>query len=167
MNIFSIVLQSVLALIGIGVLGFWILKRGIIPENILSFLSRLAIDIALPCVVFAGIFLNFDPKKMPDWWQLPLWWMAFQAVSLVLVLGTTPLSQKSTRSEFAISLFFQNGLFFPLIVINESVHPGEFCRFRGLHPPDVHALQPVFPNAIRKKCGVRNESFGQECHAKE
>jgi malate permease and related proteins len=118
MNIFAIVLQSVLALIGIGVLGFWILKRGIIPENILSFLTRLAIDIALPCVVFAGIVLNFDPKKTPDWWQLPVWWMVFQAVALALVLVTTPLSQKSTRSEFALSLFFQNGLFFPIIVIS-------------------------------------------------
>jgi predicted permease len=118
MNIFTIVFQSVLALIGIGVLGFWILKRGIIPENVISFLSRLAIDIALPCVVFAGIVLNFDPKKMPDWWQLPLWWMAFQSMSLALVFVTTRLSQKSTRAEFAISLFFQNGLFFPLIVIS-------------------------------------------------
>jgi malate permease and related proteins len=117
MNVFTIVFQSVLALIGIGVLGFWILKRGIIPENLISFLGRLAIDIALPCVVFAGIVLNFDPKKASDWWQLPLWWMAFQAVTLALIFGVAPLSRKSTRSEFAISLFFQNGLFFPLIVI--------------------------------------------------
>lgn len=73
MDIFAIVLQSVLALTGIGVLGFRILKRGIIPENIISFLSLLAIDIALPCAVFAGSVLNFDPRKAPDRWQLPLW----------------------------------------------------------------------------------------------
>jgi malate permease and related proteins len=118
MHIFTIVLQSVLSLIGIGVLGFWILKRGIIPENVISFLSRLAIDIALPCIVFAGIVLNFDPKKMPEWWQLPLWWLAFQSASFALVLATGFISQKSTRGEFALSLFFQNGLFFPLIVIS-------------------------------------------------
>jgi len=117
MNIFSIVLQSVLALIGIGVLGFWILRRGIIPENVIGFLSRLAIDIALPCVVFAGILLNFDPKKMPDWWQLPLWWAAFECIAFALVFASAFVSGKSTRSEFALSLFFQNGLFFPLIVI--------------------------------------------------
>ncbi len=117
MNLFLIVLQSVLALIGIGILGFWILRRGIIPETLLSFLSRLAIDIALPSVVFAGIILNFDPKKIPDWWQLPLWWAAFQCVALALVFATGFFSQKTTRSEFALSLFFQNGLFFPLIII--------------------------------------------------
>lgn len=117
MNIFNIVFQSVLALIGIGVLGFWILRRGIIPENVIGFLSRLAIDIALPCVVFSGIIVNFDPVKLPDWWQLPLWWLLFSVIALAITLLTTFLSQKTTRSEFAISLFFQNGLFFPIIII--------------------------------------------------
>jgi len=117
MSMFVVVLQSVLALIGIGVLGFWILKRGIIPDHVIVFLTRLAIDIALPCVVFAGIVLNFDPKKTPGWWQLPLWWAAFEAVAFGLTLLTMFFSQKSTRSEFALSLFFQNGFFFPFIVI--------------------------------------------------
>lgn len=139
MSIFAVVFQSVLALIGIGVLGFWILKRGIIPENVISFISRLAIDIALPCVVFAGIVLNFDPKKASNWWQLPLWWAAFQAVALTLVLGSRFLSQKSTRSEFALSLFFQNGLFFPLIVISglfgsDSSHGVLLFIFILFHP---------------------------------
>jgi predicted permease len=117
-NIFVVVLQSVLALIGIGILGFWILKRGIIPEHVIVFLSRLAIDIALPCVVFAGIMLNFEPKKMPDWWQLPLWWAAFECVAFLLVLVAKLISQRDTRGEFALSLFFQNGFFFPLIIIS-------------------------------------------------
>jgi len=117
MNVFVVVFQSVLALIGIGVLGFWILKRGIIPDHVIVFLSRLAIDIALPCVVFAGIVLNFDPRKTPDWRQLPLWWAAFEVVALALTLLSMFASRKSTRSEFALSLFFQNAFFFPFIVI--------------------------------------------------
>jgi malate permease and related proteins len=117
MKIFALIFQSVLTLISIGVLGFWILKRGIIPDTVITFLSRLAIDIALPCVVFAGILLNFEPQKMPDWWKLPLWWMLFQSIVLVLVMMFRLLSQKNTRNEFGMSLFFQNGLFFPLIVV--------------------------------------------------
>src|SRR3990172_9135911 len=109
MNLFNMVFQSVLSLIGIGVLGFWILKRGIIPENVIGILSRLAIDIALPSVVFAGILLNFDPRKVPDWWQLPLWWLAFTGAALAFTLITMFLSRKGTRGEFAMSLFFQNG----------------------------------------------------------
>jgi len=118
MEIFASIFQSVLALISIGVLGFWILKRGIIPDTVITFLTRLAVDIALPCVVFAGIFVNFDPGKMPDWWQLPLWWALFQTIVLGLVLVFRLLGRKDTRSEFSMSLFYQNGLFFPLIVVS-------------------------------------------------
>jgi malate permease and related proteins len=139
MAIFTIVLQSVLALIGIGVLGFWILRRGIIPEHVIVFLSRLAIDIALPSIVFAGILINFDPRKIPDWWQLPLWWIAFEAVAFALMFVTMFVAKKSTRSEFALSLFFQNGLFFPLIVISGLFGAGspyvvQLFIFILLHP---------------------------------
>jgi predicted permease len=118
MDIFVIVLQSVLVLLGIGVIGFWITRRGIVPENVLGFLSRLAIDIALPCMVFSSIVVNFSPEEFPDWWQLPLWWFVFAAVSLVLTIITSFISRKETRGEFALNLFFQNGLFMPLIIIS-------------------------------------------------
>lgn len=118
MDIFTIVLQSVLVLLGIGLVGFWITRRGILPENVLSLLSRLAIDIALPCMVFASIMANFSPAEFPDWWQLPLWWFVFAAASLVLTLIMMFISRKETRGEFALNLFFQNGLFMPLIIIS-------------------------------------------------
>jgi predicted permease len=118
MHIFIIVLQSVLVMLGIGVIGFWITRRGIIPENILGILSRLAIDIALPCMVFSSTFINFSPEKFPNWWQLPLWWFAFAAVSMVLTVITSFISKKETRGEFALNAFFQNGLFLPLIIIS-------------------------------------------------
>ncbi len=117
MEIFGIVFQSILTLLGIGVLGFWILRRGIIPENVIAVLSRLAIDIALPSVIFARIMLNFDPQVTPGWWKLPFWWLLFAALALALSLLFRYLVPKSFRSEFTVSLFFQNGLFFPIIII--------------------------------------------------
>lgn len=139
MNMFFVVLQSVLALIGIGVLGFWILKRGIIAEHVIVFLSRLAIDIALPCLVFAGIVVNFDPRSTPLWWRLPLWWGGFQILTIVLTLCTTFLARKNVRREFALSLFFQNALFFPFIVISglfgaSSPYAVQLFIFAMLHP---------------------------------
>jgi predicted permease len=117
-HIFVVVVQSVLVLLGIGVIGFWITRRNLIPENVLGFLSTLAIDIALPCTVFANILVNFDPKQYPNWWQLPLWWLVFTAILLVLTLLGRLASSKETRSEFGISLFYQNGIFFPLIILS-------------------------------------------------
>lgn len=118
MDIFIVVLQSVLVLLGIGVIGFLIARRGIIPENVLGFLSQLALDIALPCMVFANIITNFSPSEYPNWWQLPLWWLLFTAVALILTFITRYVSKRNTRAEFSISLFYQNGIFFPLIIIS-------------------------------------------------
>jgi predicted permease len=155
MHIFNVTLQSVAALLAIGVLGFWIIKRNIIPENILRFLAVLAIEIALPCIVFANIITQFSPSSFVRWWQYPLWWLMFSAASFLLTLITMLISAKASRREFAFTLFFQNGLFFPFIIITGifgptnpyiailfifiAVHPSLFFStdhlfFRGTHP---------------------------------
>ncbi|MFC1984091.1 AEC family transporter [Chloroflexota bacterium] len=118
MDTFIVVLESILILLGIGFIGFWITRRGIIPENVHVVLTRLAIDIALPCMVFSNIIVNFSPSEFPDWWQLPLWWLGFATTSIILTILTKFISRKETRPEFCINLFYQNGLFFPLIIIS-------------------------------------------------
>jgi len=118
MNVFLVVLESVLILLGIGVIGFYITRRHLVPENVLGFLSTLALDIALPSTVFANIVVNFTPEEQPNWWQLPLWWLAFTGIALVLTFIGRYASARENRSEFTISLFFQNGIFFPLIILS-------------------------------------------------
>ncbi len=139
MDIFLVVLEAVLILLGIGIIGFWIARRGIIPENVLGLLTRLAIDIALPCLVFSSILVNFSPAEYPGWWQLPIWWFLFAAISLILTLITMFVSNKATRGEFAINLFYQNGLFFPLIIISgifggDAPYLPQLYIFIMLHP---------------------------------
>jgi malate permease and related proteins len=117
MEIFLITFQAVAALLGIGVLGFWIIGKRHIPSNALGILTSIAIDVALPCLVLANILTQFSPQKFPDWWKMPLWWLGFSVIALALSLLASLISRKTTRGEFAMSLFFQNGIFFPLIII--------------------------------------------------
>jgi len=139
MDIFIIVLQSVLILLGIGVIGFWITRNGIIPESAHGVLTTLVIDIALPSLVFANILVNFSPADLPDWWQLPLWWAGFALVALSLTMLARLISGKETRPEFSINLFYQNGLFFPLVIISgifgvNSPYLPQLYIFIILHP---------------------------------
>lgn len=117
MNIFFTSFESVATLIGVGVLGFWIVRRGLFPGDVLKFLNPLAIDVALPSLVFYNIIMNFSPEATPGWWQLPIWWVFFTAILIALTHLTGILSKKSTRPEFKISLLYQNGIFLPLVVI--------------------------------------------------
>lgn len=149
MDIFIVILEAVLVLLGIGVIGFWITRRGVIPETAHGFIIRLAIDIALPCMIFASILIKFSPSEYPDWWQLPLWWLLFAVISLILTLSTMFVSKKDTRSEFAINLFYQNGLFFPLVVISGIFGPDapylpQLYIFTIIHPIMFHSTYNLF-----------------------
>ena len=117
MDLFITTFESVAVLLGIGLIGFLIIKKRIVPGNILGLLSPLALEIALPSLIFVNIIQNFSPSDSPDWWQLPLWWGFFTIVSAGLTFIFMFIAQKKTRREFAISLFYQNGIFFPLAVL--------------------------------------------------
>jgi len=127
MDLFITTFESVVVLLGIGLIGFWIIKRKIVPGNIIGLLSPLALDIALPCLIFVSLINNFKPQENPTWWQLPLWWGFFTLIALGLTFLFTLISKKETRREFAISLFYQNAIFFPLAIFtglfsDESVY---------------------------------------------
>jgi hypothetical protein len=107
----------VAVLLGMGILGFWIIRRRIVPGDILGLLSPLALDIALPSLIFVNILRNFSPAECPDWWQLPLWWVFFTAVAAGLTFVGMSLSERKTQREFGVSLFYQNAIFFPLAII--------------------------------------------------
>ena len=77
MNLFITTFESVIVLLGIGLIGFLIIKKRIVPGKILGLLSPLALEIALPSLIFVNIIQNFSPSEAPDWWQLPLWWGFF------------------------------------------------------------------------------------------
>jgi len=117
MNLFITTFESVIVLIGIGILGFFIIRKKIVPENALGILSPLALDIALPSLIFVSILTNFNPSESQDWWLLPLWWLVFTGIVAMLTFLFMFVSKKETRREFAISLFFQNGIFFPLAIL--------------------------------------------------
>ena len=117
MDLFISTFESVGALLGIGFLGFFVISRKILPDKALGFLSPLALDIALPSLVFVNILVHFQPAESPGWWTLPLWWLGFTLFLAALTGVFMFLAKKEVRREFAVSLFFQNALFFPLAII--------------------------------------------------
>ncbi len=117
MSIFISTFESVAVLLGIGIIGFWIIRKRILPGDILGLLSPLALDIALPCLIFVRIIKDFTPSETPDWWQLPLWCFFFMACAAILTLTSLLVAKKGTRREFAISLYYQNAIFFPLAIL--------------------------------------------------
>jgi hypothetical protein len=149
MNFFLTTLESVVLLLGIGILGFFLLQRKILPEKALQALSPLALLIALPALVFSNIITQFSPQQNPDWWQLPVWWLVFTGFAAGLTALCAFTSKKIIRREFALSLFYQNGIFFPLAILSgmfgsESSYLTSLFLFTIFYPAFFFNTYPFF-----------------------
>jgi predicted permease len=117
MIVFFATFKSVAILMGIGIIGFWILAKRIVPLDVLKVLTPLVIEVALPCMIFYNIITKFNLNEMPDWWTLPLWWAGMTCLFLTLALLGMVYIDRANRGEVGISLFYQNFTFFPLGMI--------------------------------------------------
>lgn len=149
MQIFLTTFTAVAMLLTIGVLGYWLLSRRVIAGPVLGSLSALAIDIALPCLTFAGILANFHPEKNTTWWTLLPWWAASTALFTLLAFICSMVSRAEYRREFRVSLLFQNGIFFPLAIISELYGSGsallvDLFLFTLLYPAFFFNAAPLF-----------------------
>ncbi|MFW6279889.1 MAG: AEC family transporter, partial [Planctomycetota bacterium] len=119
MSIFLQTFESVAMLLFIGVVGFWILSRRMVPATALQVLGRLALEVALPCLVFVTILRHFDPSRSAAWWSLPLWWVGFTVLAGGMTYLLTRIVALEHRPEFGLALFYQNATFFPLAVLTQ------------------------------------------------
>lgn len=117
MNIFISAFQAVAMLLFIGIIGAWMITRKMVKESFFSLLSPLALEIALPALVFTNIINNFNPAMKTNWWMLPLWWSSFTVIAFIVTLVGIFFAKRGNKREFGISHFYQNGIFFPLAII--------------------------------------------------
>jgi hypothetical protein len=147
--------ESVALLLGIGALGLWIIGRRILPQEALGVLSTLALDIALPSLVFVNILVNFKPSEFQGWWLLPLWWAGLTIFLGILTTLFSRLSRPGSRREFAASLFYQNALFFPLAILTgmfggDSPYVVDLFFFILLFPSMLFSTAHLFFGASRE-----------------
>ncbi|MFO7897983.1 MAG: AEC family transporter [Planctomycetota bacterium] len=119
MKLFLVAFEALAALFVIGLLGFWIIRRRVVPGRALRFLSPLAIEIALPCLVFVRILRGLRPAEQPGWWLWPLAFLAFMAWAGLLTAACARFVRAARRREFAFALFFQNITFLPLVILTQ------------------------------------------------
>ncbi len=119
MEIFISVFQAVAIMFGIGIIGFAVIHRRMVDANVFSLMIPLVVDIALPCLIFFNIITKFKPDSIFKLWQLPVAWILETIFFFILSLIFSKISSQTTRKEFTISLFYQNGIFFPIIIISQ------------------------------------------------
>lgn len=157
MTVLMATFQSIATLFCLGVIGFYIINKKMIPENILGTLSPLLLEIALPAMIFVKIATKFELSSSQRAIEMVVCWIAFTAFTAIFVKVFRLFSSRKNRSEFALCLFFQNAIFFPLIIINElygsnSDHIVNLFFFTILYAPlSFNFYKLFFKNSEKNK----------------
>ncbi len=132
-------MNSISLLLFIGLFGFVLVSRKFIPATLLAHLSSLVLEVALPSMVFVKLINGFDPDLFIKKLLFPFYWIIFTIVIFILTFIFSYISKVKSRQEFRISLFFQIGIFIPIIMITDMFgtnysHLVELFLFTMLYP---------------------------------
>jgi predicted permease len=101
-------------------LGAGLLKLKIIDQKAVDVLTRLVVQVFVPCLIFSKVVGEFRPgtAEYAGWYWMPL--VALVSISLVLLMsaGVSRLvCPPINRRPFTIMLGFQNAGYFPLVIL--------------------------------------------------
>ncbi len=110
---------SILELVILGAVGFFIVKRNIIREEGVRVLSDLVIGLFLPCLMFIEITKRFSFSVYPDWWIFPVYsaFVTFVGYALGSVFIKFDSSLRKNSGEFLGISTFQNSGYLPLPLV--------------------------------------------------
>lgn len=118
MDVFLSTFEAIATIFIIGFIGFAVMLRRLVPRDALSAISPLFLEVALPALGFIKIVNSFDISQKYKVILMPLLWCVFTVIIFLLAHLFKYLSRKQWRAEFAMTLFFQNAIFIPLIILH-------------------------------------------------
>lgn len=118
---------AVMQIFLIGALGFALVRRGMLDDKGLNAVSRLALDVALPAMIFDQLARNFSFSLYPAWWKFPL--LSFAITLAGLAVGAVLsffIKDVSRRLQFMSLTAFQNSGYLPL-ALAAALLPAHTC----------------------------------------
>lgn len=102
----------------LGALGFILVKKNILGGEGLDALSRLAINVTMPVLIFAQLIKDFNFSLYPNWWIFPLLSVAITFLGLAVASIFTGFFQgRQHKAQFLSLVAFQNSGYLPLVLI--------------------------------------------------
>ncbi|MDD4980766.1 MAG: AEC family transporter [Candidatus Omnitrophica bacterium] len=115
---FKITGSAVTQIFLLAALGYFLIKKNILGPEGMNALSRLAIDITLPILIFCQLLADFTFNLYPRWWLIPLASIAVTIAGLIvgfLFIGL--VKGRQHKLQFLSLTAFQNSGYLPLALI--------------------------------------------------
>jgi len=102
----------------LGAVGYFLVKRNILGPEGLDALSRLAIEVTLPILIFCQLIQDFKFTLYPNWWIFPLISLLITVAGLLLgYMFIGFIKGQQHKMQFLSLVTFQNSGYLPLALI--------------------------------------------------
>jgi len=131
MNAFVAVFLSTFASISqIAIVAFvaaFLARRNVVTQTQISVISRLAIQVFLPCLIFSNVTTVFDASKTPLWWAIPLSAAAMFAIGLALSFAV--FLPRPFQNREVVPLGFMQNAALLVLPVGKALFPEDFNQF--------------------------------------
>ncbi|MDD4954122.1 MAG: AEC family transporter [Candidatus Omnitrophica bacterium] len=108
----------------LGVIGYILVKKDILGLCGLDTLSRLAIEVTLPAMIFCQLIRDFSFQLYPDWWIYPLMSIAVTIAGLAVgAIFVFFINGHQKKAQFLSLVAFQNSGYLPLALVAALIPP--------------------------------------------
>ncbi len=106
--------------------GFLVRKK-ILTEEHVKALSRVTVNILLPCMLFTKISNNFDSSSIHYWWAIPL--TSATMILVGLFFGYLFYLRKHQEKQFLIPLASMQNAVYLVLPIGKFMYPDQFDQY--------------------------------------
>lgn len=113
-------------------------RRRILTQDQIQSLTRVTVNIFLPCLIFTKIVKTFDPGALPIWWVLPL--SSFLIACVGLLMGYLSFLRELPAKKNMLAMCSLHNAGYLILPIGAVLYPEQFDEF-ALY---VFLFVPVF-----------------------
>jgi len=116
---FKITTAAILQIFLLGLCGYLLAKKKIISLENLKFLSRITINLFLPCFIFTELIENFSFSIYSNWWIFPFMSLVVTGIGFLsgILFVKIDRTLEKFKKEFISLVTFQNSGYLPLILV--------------------------------------------------
>src|SRR6266404_3746634 len=114
----QIVLVKIATMFLVILVGWWVRRRGYLPEETTRILSRFVVDIAFPALVFTQMLRTVTLGDLREGWFAPLLMGVLIVIAWLAGLLVAPwFCRTEQKSTFVFLAAIPNWIFLPLLIV--------------------------------------------------
>jgi predicted permease len=118
---------AILKVVLVIVVSGFLVRRGILTQNVVTGMSQATIVLFLPCLIFSKVIQNLDPSIHTLWWALPVAGLAMPMVGLGAAALLFARELPAKRDMLALASMQNAG--YLVLPVGYALFPDQFDRF--------------------------------------